>query len=406
MNDTPSSHPTSPSPGPASPAGTSRRGRRTGGLPPSKSLVVPLRDLPDLPRAKLQRILPGLRDAQMPLSLSECSYRFAPNGDGIVALVVRNEVAEAAFAADRSLSGLVPSAWALWGHCLRTCPAESPGENRAVLFADGGAVLAATGRGATFAAAAEVAGGAADVVRTLRMAFGADAAGARCICCGSEAASLADALRESPLGLRPEVPEGASDMLSCALAAQDWPGGVRAVLSSPAAEARRERGNAWCRAALGLFLIGLSVALFRMGDDAVSGASTAGKLLNEELTVRASALAGYPVPGRGDRVVALAKEAARKRDRSVLARMMRPGASEKLAGAMSALAESQNVTLFALRADDDVLAVSGNAVDEAAARAFVAALSKRGFAVRLEIPGDSGGNGVVRFIATAGEERP
>ena len=37
---------------------------------------------------------------------------------------------------------------------------------------------------------------------------------------------------------------------------------------------------------------------------------------------------------------------------------------------------------------------------------FAAALEKKGFSVRLDIPGDAGGNGVVRFTATAGEERP
>lgn len=383
---------------------TSRR--KTGGLPPSKSLVVPMRDLPQLPAAKLRRILPGLLDAQMPLDLAECVYRFAPNGEGLAALVARREDADAAFAADASLSAVVPAAWALWGHCLRAVPPKTPGECRAVVFADGGSALVVTGRGEAFAAAAEVAGGAEDVVRTLRMAFGPAAAEVRCLCGGREAGRLADALRVSPLGLRPEMPPGAETLLENALEARDWPGGREVVFPSAAAEARRERGAAWCRGAFGVFLIALAVALFRMGDGMVAEAAASGRELREELSLRASALAGYSVPGRGDRVVALAKEAAKKRDRSALVRMLRPGASAKLAGAMEALAECEGTTLFAVRVDDDMLAVSGNAPDEAAARAFAAALEKKGFSVRLDIPGDAGGNGVVRFTATAGEERP
>ena len=379
--------------------------RKTVGLPPSKSLVVPMRDLPKLPAAKLRRILPGLLDAQMPLDLAECVYRFAPNGEGVAALVARREDAEAAFAADATLSGVVPAAWALWGHCLRAVPPKTPGECRAVALAENGGVLVVTGRGEAFGAAAEIAGGAEDVVRTLRMAFG-PAAEVRCLCGGREAGRLADALRASPLGLQPEMPPGAETLLESALEARDWPGGREVVFPSAAAEARRERGAAWCRGALGVFLIALAVAVFRMGDGMIAEAAASGRELREELSLRASALAGYSVPGRGDRVVTLAKEAAKKRDRSALVRMLRPGASAKLAGVMEALAECEGTTLFAVRVDDDVLAVSGNAPDEAAARAFAAALEKKGFSVRLDIPGDAGGNGVVRFTATAGEERP
>ena len=374
-------------------------------LPCSKSLVVPLRDVPALPPRKARRILPGLLNAQIPLDLSECVWAFARNGVGYVGLVARRADMEEALSG-ASADGAVPLPWAVWRQCHRELPPASENERRAVLFADGTVVTIATGRGAAFGAAAEVPAEADAVARTLRMAFGAEGGEVRCLCAGKDAETWARTLRERGVSVNVGVVNAPKDFRSRALmgAVKDRADG--GVFDTAASLAKRERGRCLCRLAVGVLLLGAAVALFRQSGMISSEASRAGRELDRELSVRVDALVGYPVTVRGDRAVALAKESAAKRNAETLAQMLRPGASDFLAKALGALAETEKTTLFLLRADADGIAVSGNAPDEAAVRAFASALEKAGLECQVEIPKESAGPELVRFVVTAKRRKP
>lgn len=385
-----------------------------GAVRAAKSLVVPLRDVPPLPARKLERVLPGLLDAQVPVDLGGCDVAYDRNGGGYVGLVVRKadrEEAEGALDERNAVAwGVVPAAWALWREGLCEFPCEASDERRAAVFVSGGAATVATGRGDVFAFASETGGEPADIVRTLRMAFGAGATGVRCVCGGEGAEAVAAALRDSSLGAEAAVADEPAFLLARGLARCGAEAAARrdglagpVVLDGEALAAGAARR--WALGGLGLAaaLLVLAAGLFWDATRLPEVSRALRRDLDQQLSHRVDVLSGYPVSARGERAVAIAKAAAERRDTAALDGLLRPGASVVLADALRAVGEARGVTVFTLRVEESALAVSGNAPDRAAAQAFGQALEALGFEASLEFPEEKGGadEGVVRFTATA-----
>lgn len=385
-----------------------------GAVRAPKSLVVPLRDVPSLPTRKLARILPGLLNAQVPVDLAECDVAFDRNGDGYVGLVVRKadrEETEEAFDERNVVAwGVVPAAWALWRESLRELPCAASDERRAAVFVSNGAATVATGRGGAFAFASETASEPADVLRTLRMAFGADAVGVRCLCGGEGAEALATALRDSAIRAEASVAEEpvfllARGLARCAVEGASRRDGLTGPVVLDGGAVAAEAVRKWMIGSFGFAAVLLVLSALLVGDALRLPETSLGlrKDLDQQLSHRVDVLTGYPVSARGERAVAIAKAAVEHRDTTALDGLLHPGASSVLADALRAIGEAKGVTVFTLRAESDSLAVSGNAQDRAAAQVFGQALESLGFESRLEFPKekDDKEEGVVRFTATA-----
>lgn len=368
----------------------------------ARSVVVSLRNVPALPWKRLQRVLPGLLDAQVPMDLSECLVSFARNGAGVVGLVAKREDVEGAFAAQPRACGALPEGWLVWRQSAREGRDWAPEGRCAVVFRKGtGRVVVGMGRGRVFETTTEVEDSTEAMVRTLRMAFGAEAEGLECLCCGVDCESLVEALKASALQAKARASTHRE-----LWTAKDGCLSVERTLweesmASPKAETQRARAMAAWRMGLGLLLLGLSVVLgveaFRVDGER----EKAGRRLDLELTHRVDSIVGYPVTARGDRAVTMAKEAAAKREASSAERLLNPHVSRCLADVLQVLDAQEEIVVATCRVDADAVLLSGTALDKPRVMAFAEALRVKGFATEIELPPGAPGEALVRFLVTA-----
>ena len=351
---------------------------------------------PPLPPAKLRRILPALLGQHIPFPVEECDTAFEPLPDGaVMGFAARRSAVDAVIAEHRASVGaepthLVPAAWALWLASLCALPPSASGERRAVLCGCGDTLIALLGRGDALETSAELPADAA------ALALGPNAAGLRCLCVGDRADELAAAARAA--GAAPAVPEGAADFLAAACAAAAARREGADLLAGRAAHAPIPRSIVGIAAVL---LLVFSLALFHLSSRAIADARAHAAELDAEFAARAAAVAGYPIPAKGERAVAIALKAAAEKDPAadVLARLLRPGASVALADTLES-ASAHDIHLFHLTVDETGPSLSGDAPDRASLDAFGDESARRGHPLRIEpepgaVPGER-----LRFMAT------
>ena len=350
---------------------------------------------PQLPPAKLRRILPALLGQHIPFPVEECDTAFEPLPDGaVMGFAARRSAVDAALAARRAATGaepthLVPAAWALWRASLHALPPAAPDERRAVLSGAGGTLIALLGRGDALETSAELPADAA------ALALGSNAAGLRCLCVGDRADDLAAAARSA--GAVPVVPENAADFLvdACAEAAFRRGGADLLAGRAPAGP------SGALLAVVATLLLAVSAGLFILSSRAISAARAHAVELDAEFSARANAIAGYPITAKGERAVAIALQAAAGNEPAAepLARLLRPGASVALADTLESAA-AHDIRLFHLTVDETGPSLSGDAPDRAALDAFGDESARRGHPLRIEPePGAAPGERL-RFMAT------
>lgn len=371
--------------------------------PCSLSLVVPLRNVPELPWKRLRRILPGLLRAQLPMNLDECSYAFARNGKSVVGLVFQKRRDEAFLQNGTAAEGVVLGGWALWRKALRMRAPQSDAEKRALLWLGNethGPVMV-TGQGETMETTTKFSGAPEEAQRILRMAFGTKTEGAVCLCYGTRAAEFAETLKQGELKVQPLVAESSENSLldACAELFLDEP---ESVIPTPVGEAKRAAKLSRACSLLGLGLMLFSGVFVYSAFQLDGKGEENGRALDREQAIRVDSVAGYPVAARGDRAIALAKEAAVNRETTVLDRLLKAGASARLAEAMGVLSKADGVVLSTLRVDAETIIVSGMASESAALASFEEAFRGENMEVQMErLPPEQELGDRVRFNLTA-----
>ncbi len=372
---------------------------------PATCLLIALQP-PDLPEAKLARILPSLLDVQLPLPLSECQYAFTRQGATRLAHAVRHpdlrQRIEALAQAGCNPARIVPPALAAWSQALAEIPPATDAEPRALFLCGAAQTLLVTGRGAALERQTVFKTDPAEFPKRLRLACGGLPDGLVCILAGPAHASAAEGLRAAlgsdaarlTTARAPEFLLARSLAADAARAGRGDDANLRTGAFAHPALIRKQARPLFRLAAV----LAVSAAiLFPLAGLVLARAQRQARAAETAFERAVDELAGYDVKTRGERAVQDARAGlAAQLDPAVVA--YRDHAVVSRLNRLAALAAQSGTTLHHLALDARSLTASGTAASAEKADAFVQLLAGAGFqTVMSEIP-KTASDGTVQFF--------
>lgn len=381
----------------------------TAGPQPETTLAVPLKT-PALPTNKLQKILPGLLDGQIPLPLSACATAYVHYETACIAYAIRKtdlqDLIEKLATHGCNPARIVPSAHAAWMLCQAEYPPAKADEARALFIATAQQTILLTGHGKILERQSLFKTAQEEPLRRLKLAFGGLPEPLTCIVAGSEHdtinAALALVAQSSAATILTVLSPGffLARALACdgkySRTAADT--NLRQAIFPHAAVTRRQQRPAMILTAA---LVGCAIVLAAVALTKVTAATKIERQTRNTLQNRLNTLAGYPIRTQGERALQDARAAMPLNMDEDIQHFI----ANRLPHEMASLAmqcKQHDITLQHLSLNANGLTASASTKNENAVDPFVKALQAAGITTtRTEPPKTAGNAGVTFFILPA-----